>query len=124
MAFWSLAFMCKMCRPPLWDPLKLSVIFANRWRHSQFPQDNSFLMSLAFVYCFRLDSTKIYSIELRWLLNSTFCRWVNICRHPINFSFDHFNAEIRALFFDNRLAISCKHDPCFVDFRSNFSRLI
>ena len=47
-----------------------------------------------------------------------------LCRHPTNFSFDHFNADIRTLFFDNRLAISCKHDPCFVDFRSNFSRLI
>ena len=73
MTFCSLAFMCKMCRPPLWDPLKFSVIVVNRWCHLQFPQENSFLMSLAFVYCFRLDSTKIYSIELRWLLNSTFC---------------------------------------------------
>ena len=33
MTFWSLEFVCKMCRPPLGDPLKFSVIVAHRWRH-------------------------------------------------------------------------------------------
>ena len=27
-------------------------------------------------------------------------------RHPTDFSFDNFNADIRTLFFDNRLAVS------------------
>ncbi len=73
MTFWGLAFVCKitLCRPPLGDPLKFSVIVANRWRHLQYSQESSFLMSLAFVY-FLLDNTKIVSIELRFLLNSTY----------------------------------------------------
>ena len=33
MTFCSLVFVCKMCRPPLGDPLKFSVIVAHRWRH-------------------------------------------------------------------------------------------
>ena len=41
-------------------------------------------------------------------------------RHPTDFSFDNFNADIRALFFDNRLAVSSKHVSCVVDFRSDF----
>ena len=39
---------------------------------------------------------------------------------PTDFSFDKFNADIRALFFDNRLAVSSKHVSCVVDFRSDF----
>ena len=38
-----------------------------------------------------------------------------------DFSFDKFNADIRALFFDNRLAVSSKHVSCVVDFRSDFN---
>ena len=37
-------------------------------------------------------------------------------RHPTDLSFD----DIRALFFDNRLAVSSKHVSCVVDFRSDF----
>ena len=36
------------------------------------------------------------------------------------FSFDNFNADIRALFFDNRLAVSSKHVSCVVDFRTDW----
>ena len=43
------------------------------------------------------------------------CRWVNIYKHP-----NDFDADIWALFFDNRLAVSSKHVPWFVDFRSDF----
>ena len=69
MTFWSLSFVCKMCRPPLGDPLKFSVIVVHSWRHLQYYQESLFLMSLA---------------------------------------------------FDNRLAISCKHVPCFCQLSQRF----
>ena len=49
MTFWSLPFVCKMtlCRPPLGDPLKLSVIVAYRWRHLQYSQDSPEIISIA-----------------------------------------------------------------------------
>ena len=30
---------CKMCRPPLGDPLKFTVMVAHRWRHLQYFQE-------------------------------------------------------------------------------------
>ena len=38
---------------------------------------------------------------------------INIYRHPTDLSFDNFNADTRALFFDNRLAVS-SNLTCFV----------
>ena len=57
-------------------------------------------------HCF--DSTNMFA-------KRDICRSVNIYKHPTD-----FDADIRALFFDNRLAVSSKHVPCFVDFRSDF----
>ena len=48
----ELAFVCKMCRPPLGEPLQFSVSVSHRWCHLQYSQDSSFSMSVAFVYCF------------------------------------------------------------------------